>query len=96
MTLASRIAASLAQLPPARTVAVAVDRDLEAKMADGVKLLADRWHPTGMAGGIAGLQLSLRGDQLEVVGSDPDLVIETRCQVSGDSDGSVLVPSRLV
>jgi hypothetical protein len=49
MTLASRIAASLAQLPPARTVAVAVDRDLEAKMADGVKLLADRWHPTGEA-----------------------------------------------
>ncbi|HXY44423.1 MAG TPA: DNA polymerase III subunit beta, partial [Acidimicrobiales bacterium] len=51
---------------------------------------------SGMAGGIAGLQLSLRGDQLEVVGSDPDLVIEARCQVSGDSDGSVLVPSRLV
>jgi DNA polymerase-3 subunit beta len=49
-----------------------------------------------MAGGIAGLQLSLRGDQLEVVGSDPDLVIEARCQVSGDADGSVLVPSRLV
>ncbi|MGA2210630.1 MAG: DNA polymerase III subunit beta [Acidimicrobiales bacterium] len=51
---------------------------------------------SGMAGGIAGLQLTLRGDQLEVVGSDPDLVIEARCQVSGDSDGSVLVPSRLV
>lgn len=51
---------------------------------------------SGMAGSIAGLQLSLRGDQLEVVGSDPDLVIEARCQVSGESDGSVLVPSRLV
>ena len=51
---------------------------------------------SGMSSGIAGLQFSLRGDNLEVVGSDPDLVIEARCQVSGDSDGNVLVPSRLV
>jgi DNA polymerase III subunit beta len=50
----------------------------------------------GLSGGIAGLQLTLRGDQLEVVGSDPDLVIEARCEVAGDLDGSVLVPSRLV
>lgn len=46
--------------------------------------------------GIAALQLVLKGDQLEVVGSDPDLVIESRCQVAGDTDGTVLVPSRLV
>jgi DNA polymerase-3 subunit beta len=49
-----------------------------------------------MSSGIVGLQLVLRGDQLEVVGSDPDLVIEAKCQVAGDGDGSVLVPSRLV
>ena len=46
--------------------------------------------------GVVGLRLHLRGDQLEVSGSDPDLVIEARCQVAGDTDGSVLVPSRLV
>ncbi len=50
----------------------------------------------GLAGGIAGLQLSLRGEQLDIVGSDPDLVIEARCQVAGEVDGNVLVPSRLV
>jgi DNA polymerase-3 subunit beta len=38
----------------------------------------------------------LRGKQLDVCGSDPDLVIEARCEVAGESDGSVLVPSRLV
>jgi DNA polymerase-3 subunit beta len=46
--------------------------------------------------GVVGLRLALRGDQLDVCGSDPDLVIEARCQVAGDTDGSVLVPSRLV
>ncbi|MGH9170639.1 MAG: DNA polymerase III subunit beta [Acidimicrobiales bacterium] len=51
---------------------------------------------SGLSTGVAGLQLSVRGDKLEVVGSDPDLVIEARCAVSGDSDGSALVPSRLV
>jgi DNA polymerase III subunit beta len=51
---------------------------------------------SGISGGLAGLQFSLRGDHLEIVGSDPDLVIETRCTVSGEGDGSVLVPSRLV
>ena len=50
----------------------------------------------GLAGGIAGLQLSLRGEQLDIVGSDPDLVIEARCHVAGEVDGNVLVPSRLV
>ena len=51
---------------------------------------------SALSTGIAALQLMLRGDQLEVVGSDPDLVIESRCQVAGDLDGTVLVPSRLV
>ena len=50
----------------------------------------------GLNFGVVGLRLLLRGDQLEVCGSDPDLVIEARCQVAGDTDGSVLVPSRLV
>ncbi len=51
---------------------------------------------SALSTGIAALQLVLKGDQLEVVGSDPDLVIEARCQVAGDTDGTVLVPSRLV
>jgi DNA polymerase-3 subunit beta len=51
---------------------------------------------SALSTGIAALQLVLKGDQLEIVGSDPDLVIESRCQVAGDTDGTVLVPSRLV
>jgi uncharacterized protein len=46
MTAWSRIAASMVRLPPARTAAVAVERDLAAKMPDGAVLLADRWYPT--------------------------------------------------
>ena len=42
------------------------------------------------------IQLSLRGNQLEVTGSDPDLVIEVRTSVTGDADGITLVPPRLV
>jgi DNA polymerase-3 subunit beta len=51
---------------------------------------------SALAGAAPGLQLSLRGDDLEIVGSDPDLVIESRCGVSGESDGRVQVPTRLV
>ena len=51
---------------------------------------------SGASFGIVGLKLHLRGQQLEVCGSDPDLVIEARCEVAGDADGTVLVPSRLV
>lgn len=40
--------------------------------------------------------MSLRGSRLEVVGSDPDLVIEAQCDVAGEADGTVLVPTRLV
>ena len=42
------------------------------------------------------MQLTLRANRLEVVGFDPDLVIEAHCEVAGESDGSALVPSRLV
>lgn len=51
---------------------------------------------SALAGAAPGLQLSLRGSNLEVVGSDPDLVIEARAQVAGEGDGTVLVPTRLV
>ena len=51
---------------------------------------------SGPSFGVVGLRLQLRGKQLDVCGSDPDLVIEARCEVAGESDGSVLVPSRLV
>ncbi|MHB1988463.1 MAG: DNA polymerase III subunit beta [Acidimicrobiales bacterium] len=51
---------------------------------------------SSLSGGVPGLQLSLRGTQLEIVGSDPDLVIEARCEVAGEADGKVLVPTRLV
>ncbi len=50
----------------------------------------------GVGLGVVGLRLQLRGDQLDVCGSDPDLVIEARCQVAGETDGTALVPSRLV
>lgn len=51
---------------------------------------------SGPSFGVVGLRLALRGTELEVSGSDPDLVIEARCEVSGESDGSSLVPARLV
>lgn len=42
------------------------------------------------------LQLRLRGDELEITGADPDLVITVRTVVAGEADGTVLVPARLV
>jgi DNA polymerase-3 subunit beta len=51
---------------------------------------------SGSSFGVIGLKLHLRGQQLDVCGSDPDLVIEARCEVAGDVDGLVLVPSRFV
>lgn len=51
---------------------------------------------SALLGSAPGLQLTLRQKQLEVVGSDPDLVIEARCEVAGEADGTVLVPTRLV
>lgn len=50
MTVWSRIAALIARLPPPQTTAVAVERDLAAKMPDGAVLLADRWFPSHPAG----------------------------------------------
>jgi putative CocE/NonD family hydrolase len=43
--LARRALARAAGLPPATHDEVVVDRDLEAKMADGTVLLADHWYP---------------------------------------------------
>ena len=45
MTLLSRLFGWYAQLPPADTYAVAVDRDLRIPMLDGVVLLADHYTP---------------------------------------------------
>jgi len=42
------------------------------------------------------LQITLHGNHLVVTGSDPDLVIEVRASVSGDADGTVVTPSRLL
>jgi putative CocE/NonD family hydrolase len=50
MTAWSRIAAALVGLPPPQTGDVAVERDLSAKMPDGVVLLADRWFPRQQSG----------------------------------------------
>lgn len=49
-----------------------------------------------LSGVAPSVQMTLRGNDLEVVGSDPDIVIDARCEVAGESDGKVLVPSRLV
>ena len=46
MTVGSVLMGRLAKLPPAHTRAVSVERDLTAKMPDGMTLLADRWYPT--------------------------------------------------
>ncbi len=47
MTLLSRLVGRLANLPPAKTHAVIVERDLKIAMPDGVVLLADRYVPRG-------------------------------------------------
>ena len=53
--------------------------------------------PRGALGsGSPSVQLALRGNRLEITGSDPDLVIEVRLGVSGEADGVVLLPSRLI
>ena len=50
----------------------------------------------GMGVGTQSVRLAVHGDEFEVTGSDPDLVIEVAENVSGEQDGSALVPSRLV
>jgi len=47
MSVISRIAGSLAKLPPAKTHAVLIERDLKIPMSDGVVLLADHYAPRG-------------------------------------------------
>ncbi|HEX3607973.1 MAG TPA: CocE/NonD family hydrolase [Candidatus Dormibacteraeota bacterium] len=49
MTVASRLVARLADLPPARTHRIAVDRGLRVPMPDGAALLADRLYPRDAA-----------------------------------------------
>lgn len=45
---------------------------------------------------LSGLQLQLVGDQLTVTGSDLDLTISQELTVGGDTDGVVVVPSKLL
>jgi uncharacterized protein len=47
MSLATRVAATIARLPPARTRDVAVQRDLAVASPDGTLLLTDRYWPRG-------------------------------------------------
>jgi putative CocE/NonD family hydrolase len=51
VTLPSRVAGALAKLPAAQTRRVAVERELPATMADGIRLLADRWYPESTTAG---------------------------------------------
>jgi DNA polymerase III subunit beta len=51
---------------------------------------------SAIGAGSPSVQLSLHGNRLDVTGADPDLVIEVRTTVAGESDGSVLLPSRLI
>ena len=45
---------------------------------------------------LAGLRLDLVGDSLTVTGTDLELTIRLQAKVGGESDGSVVVPARLV
>ena len=49
----------------------------------------------GVGLGAQTIRLVLRGNHLEVIGSDPDLVIEVGRTVAGDEDGTTQIPSRL-
>lgn len=52
----------------------------------------------GRAGNVAlsGLHLELSGDELRVTGSDLDLTISQHLTVAGDTDGVVVIPSKLI
>lgn len=52
----------------------------------------------GRAGNVAlsGLHLELTGDSLRVTGSDLDLTISQTLTVAGDTDGVVVIPSKLI
>ena len=47
MTVLSRLLGRLAKLPPAKTHAVIIERDLKVPMPDGIVLLADHYAPHG-------------------------------------------------
>jgi hypothetical protein len=53
MSLLSRLAGTLAKLPPADTRQVVVERNVATPMDDGVVLLADRWYPATLRVGTA-------------------------------------------
>lgn len=66
-------------------------------------VLLDALSTTGRAVGgrtgniaLSGLHLELTGDQLRVTGSDLDLTISQTLTVSGDTDGVVVIPSKLI
>src|ERR1022692_2327719 len=50
MSFATRAAAVLARIPPAHTRDIAVHRDIEVTMPDGIRLLTDRYWPRGNGG----------------------------------------------
>ena len=45
---------------------------------------------------LSGLRLDLKGDQLQVTGSDLDLTIAVRAAVSGERDGTAIVQAKLL
>ena len=45
--------------------------------------------------GLSGIQATLTGDRLELTGSDLDLTISAQIQVSGQSDGRIVIPAKL-
>jgi len=45
--------------------------------------------------GLSGIQAVLKGDQLTLTGSDRDLTISASITVSGDTDGTAVIPARL-
>ena len=49
MSVTSRLASRLMQLPPAETHAIVITRNLQVPMPDGVMLLADHYAPRGLA-----------------------------------------------
>ncbi len=49
----------------------------------------------GTSYNIPSLKLKLKNNNLEIIGSDPDLVISTRTDVHGEQDGDMIVPAKL-
>ncbi len=49
----------------------------------------------GTSYSVPSLKLKLKSHNLEITGSDPDLVISTRIDVHGEQDGETIVPAKL-